>query len=134
MDLEFVMKGSHATDSLNNVYALNLNYVEVPLLLQYNFYKKYIAQIGLSTATLISHKETSNSYDLTDVSPELAKQNVSLIIGLRYPLGEHFTFDFRASNSLQSIRKGTAAYGYIKRFGKYGQYNNLLVLSMFYKL
>jgi hypothetical protein len=133
MEMEFIMKGSHASDSMNNVYLLNTNYIEVPIMLHYNFYKKYIVQFGLSSATLISHKETLNDQDMSPYYPKLKKQNVSLIVGLRYPINDKLTFDFRAGNSIQSIRSGTMS-GYINRFGKYGQYHNLMVLGLSYKI
>jgi len=153
LEMEYIMKGSvnaynpNATSDTNNVDYLNkTSYIEVPLLLEYNLanampgtkVSAFVRNIslfgGFSTAVLLSHKELINNYETGPPYPGFADVNFTVIFGLQYVIGPRWSVDYRWDNSITTIRTGNAP-GYIQRFGgKYGQFHNLMALSLFYKL
>lgn len=139
MEFDFVMKGSrHLQNPDKNdftTYKLNMSYIEIPLLVHYKL-KGMTVEAGLAGSVLVTKKETVNGDDLSNYSntPGFKKQNVSFLLGFQVPLNERFSAGLRTSNSLNSIRDGKAG-GYVRRlFSGYGQYHDLLMLSVFYKL
>lgn len=153
LEMEYIMKGSvhnfnpnNPADSNNVDYVNKTSYVQVPFLLEYDLetaltsvnFPDYLRKIrlfgGLSGAVLMSHKELINQYETGPPYPGFADLNFTMIFGLQYMIGPQWYVDYRWDNSITSIRTGNAP-GYIRRFGgPFGQFNNLMALSLFYKL
>ncbi|MDD4374358.1 MAG: porin family protein [Bacteroidales bacterium] len=133
LELFFVQKGSRTSDqdvkAGLNPYLLRLNYVEMPLIYQYDLGKLRL-EAGLSAAFLASHYEEVNYLDNTqDVWRSF---NFSSIVGVRYLFHEHWSLGLRSINSISSIRKNRVD-GNVKRYGnKFGAFNDVLQLAVFY--
>jgi hypothetical protein len=77
--------------------------------------------------------ETINKVEIDGGVP-FKKQNLSIIFGVAYLLNGEVTIGLRTSNSLNSIRGNNNVDGYRKRLGSYGQFNDVLILNLSYKL
>lgn len=139
MEFDFIMKGSrHLQNPDKNdfiTYKLNMSYMEIPVLVHYKM-KGMTLEAGLAASVLATKKETINGDDLSVYgnTPGFKKQNVSFILGFQVPLKDRFKVGLRTSNSINSIREGQTS-GYVKRLGSgYGQFHDLLMLSVFFRL
>ncbi|MEI6575644.1 MAG: porin family protein [Bacteroidota bacterium] len=155
MEMEFIAKGSvnhynpnAIVDSTsgNVEYKNSTSYIEVPFLLEYNLKPAlankvspdYLSKIkvfgGVSLGALMSHKEIIDYVETNGIYPGFSTLNLNMVFGLQYLLSQRLTVDYRWDISLTSIRSSPWT-GYVRRFGsKGGQYNNLMALSLMYKL
>ncbi len=134
-ELLYIQKGSRSpvdTTGLLQYYRLRLQYIEIPVLVNYHYHiKKARAFLegGFSYGQLIRDVEESNYY-----SPVLGsgfeKNDVCINLGMGFGLGPKFFFHVRYAYSLIPVRTGTLP-GPRTFFGA-GQKNNLLVFSMRY--
>ena len=133
MELTYFQKGSRENpDSTNNYtsYILRLNYVELPLLYQYKV-KKWIFEAGPSLGFTVGYFEEYNGEtEFNGNGP--AAVTLQINVGVRFFITQHFGVDFRTNNSLLNIRQGNVT-GDVWRFWGYGQFNDSLVLSIFYQ-
>ena len=123
----------------NEFYLLRLNYLEVPLCIKYN-YKKFKTEFGGAFAYLIKnppYEESQNGYNNIYGFKNF---DYSFLIGLGYKLNPNVLVNLRYEYSVVSVRDyyqstagiyhGQFPYNLFNR----GLYNNLLVLSLNYKL
>lgn len=133
MELTYFQKGSRENpDSTNNfnAYLLRLNYIEIPLLYQFKL-NKWIFFGGPSVGFNIGyHEEINGQTDFNDNLPATATLQINL--GFRFFISESFGVDFRTNNSLLNIRQNNVS-GDVWRFWGYGQFNDALVISVFYQ-
>lgn len=133
MELSFIQKGSRFNPEpekgLFDEYIMRLNYIELPVLYQYLFLKKFKAEFGIGCDFLLSHFEEKNHQSVAD-NP-FREMNMNVIFGLYYSIDEKFTINFRTNNSIIGIRKNTQG---VPRFGSYGQYSDALILSIYYRI
>jgi hypothetical protein len=133
MELTYFQKGSHVNpDSANNytTYTLRLNYVELPLLYQYQV-KKWIFEAGPSLGFNVGYFEEFNGQtEFNNNEPTAVTLQIN--VGIRFFITEHFGIDFRTNNSLLNVRKNNVT-GDVWRFWGYGQFNDALVFSVFYQ-
>jgi len=133
MELFFVQKGSRTSDqdvkAGMNPYLLRLNYVEMPFIFQYDLGKLRL-EAGLSAAFLASNYEEVNYLDNTqDVWKTL---NFSTLVGARYLFNEQWSLGLRSINSINSIRTNMVE-GNVKRYSnKFGAFNDVLQMAVFY--
>ena len=133
MELTYFQKGSRENpDSTNNFtsYILRLNYVELPLLYQYKV-NKWVFEAGPSLGFNVGYFEEIN-YDENTNNNEPVVVTFQINAGIRFFITEHFGADFRTNNSLLNIRQENVT-GDVWRFWGYGQFNDALVLSVFYQ-
>lgn len=146
--LTFLQKGArknYALDSAsrnnpnNEFYLLRLNYVEVPVGVKYNL-KKFKAEAGGAFAYLIKNppfEESQNGYYNIN---GFSNFDYSYYLGLGYKLKPNLLVNLRFEYSFISIRKyyQSSAGIYHGQFPyslfNLGLYNNLLTLSLAYKL
>ena len=136
----FIQKGAKKNQNLEKndltAYYLNLNYIEVPLLVNYT-YKKVMLDIGVSAAYLINYYEGTEFGNKTGLHP-FQKFDYSVKIGLGYNINENWFVNLRSSNSFITTRPN-----YIKQsiyfnniisqtFNK-GYYNNILEFTLGYR-
>jgi hypothetical protein len=138
LEMEYIQKGSrHNADTdipTDITYKLNISYIEMPLLLRYQVTDKLGLEAGLGFAALVSHKETQDGVSMTDYRPGFHPSNISAVGGISYNFNSRYRVILRTDNSLSSIRKDVFP-GMVKRIGsEYGQFNDILVISLFYKL
>ena len=130
MEMTFIQKGSRMpTDEFNQYYLMRLGYIDVPVLCIYHVSKKFALNAGPSFGFLISHSEEDQLGEFKD-TPPFKKFELAGNIGVMYGLSDHWTFDFRYSHSITTIRPYTA--GYTTFFDK-GQYNVVLEASLLYQ-
>lgn len=130
-EMIFVQKGSkyraHPDLGDPNYYRLQLNYMEVPVLIQYH-YKKFTFEAGPGYSYLISYKEENASGDITGLRP-FNKSEISINAGVNYALPHNIGVNFRYSNSLNSVRDHESG---AKRIYNPGQQNTVLHFTISY--
>ncbi len=137
MEMEYIQKGSRKNaDSANpadQTYLLRLNYLEIPVLYQYTFARRFSAEIGPAADILLGSYEESDGLEVTNTVP-LRGLTLSGIIGISGYITRHLKANFRFNYSLLSIRNATAPYppGYRKILFEWGQFNNVMSLSLFW--
>ena len=138
LELDYIQKGSRNnpgadSSNYNPNYILRVNYVEMPLLLKLNYGKRIVAEIGPAMSFLVNSYEEYGESEIIGGVP-VKKQNLSLIIGASCLLNERVSVGLRTNNSLFSIRVNNNVEHYRKRLGVFGQFNDVLVINLSYKL
>ncbi len=131
-EMLYIQKGSKHNSNPDkgdySFYYIAVNYIEVPVLLQYH-QKKFTFELGPGFGYLVSEEEFNEVQILTGLSP-FNKTEISLNIGISYVLINNWGFNWRYSNSLSSIRD--YASGASTWFNP-GQRNNVLTFSLTYQ-
>ncbi len=134
MELGFIQKGSRENADPEhekfNSYLLRINYVEVPILFQATLFGRVSLELGPAMDVLIGSYEEYNQEEVDNVVP-LRPVTLSAIAGVSVYIIPKMRINYRFNMSILSIRDGLTN-GYYKRFGTYGQYNDLMSLSVFY--
>ncbi len=132
MEILFTQKGSRKTaDPENNdytFYQMNLDYVEIPVLFGYKN-NKFTFELGPSLGVLVK----SNEYDI--VGPLVFQRpffnkELSINLGIEYPITEKLLMNWRLSNSIIPIRDHLANTTF--RLNR-GQYNTAMLFSINYQ-
>lgn len=142
--LTFLQKGArknYQTDSASiangnlTFYLFRLDYVEIPLGFKVN-YKRFKAEFGASVAYLINWTEQTQNGYYNDYVPN--KYDISAYLGLGYQITDNVLLNLRNEYSAIPFRKfyGVGVFrGYFPyNLFNQGLYNNLLILSLNYKL
>jgi hypothetical protein len=136
MELEYFQKGSRENpDSANNYtqYLFRVNYIELPVLYQYIASKRFKIEVGPSAGFLVGWYEERDEYEIKGGNRP-AKVTLQINAGLYVNLTEHFMVNLRTNNSLLNIRSDNATGDVLRIFpGNYGQFNDSLVLSLYYQ-
>lgn len=136
MEMAFIQKGSRQnSDPENGIYdsyLLRLNYFEVPFLYQVHFLKRLTFEAGPAMDVLISSYEEKNEME---VENDVPLRNVTLngLAGVSCDITSKLKADFRFIGSITSARTNKWN-GFYKRFGVWGQYNDLLAFTLWYKI
>jgi len=136
MELTYFQKGSRENPTEENnydYYLFRVNYLELPVLYQYKI-KNFIVEAGPSLGFLVGYFEENEVEVISDKQGynKPASVTYQMNIGLRYFISPKFGVDFRYNFSLWGIRTNQAT-GDIWRLWTYGQFNDALVLSVFYQ-
>lgn len=130
-EILFVQKGSKHIGDANkgdfSFYLMHLNYVEVPILFQYQ-HKKFVFEIGPGIGYLISSKEADNNGDVINGIPFYSTE-VSGSIGINYMIYKNFGINWRFTNSISPIRKFASGASTVSNPG---QRNNVLAFTLTY--
>ena len=134
MELEYIQKGSRINaDSTNSstTYLMRFHYLEVPLLYQYTFGKRFSLEAGPAMDVLLGSYEESDGLETQSTIP---LRNVTLagIFGVSAYLSAHLKLNFRFNYSLLSIRETAETYPASYRYilWQKGQFNNVLSFSL----
>jgi hypothetical protein len=134
MELEFFMKGSRQNPQPDkneyDVYIFRANYVEMPLLYQFVINEKFQVEVGPSLGFFTNYYEELNDQPITKNPP--ARVSYQINVGLYVALTQKLKVNIRTNNSFLNIRSDNAT-GDVYRIFDYGQYNDCLVLSLFYQ-
>jgi hypothetical protein len=123
----------------NEFYLLRLNYLEVPIGIKYN-HKKFKIETGGAFAYLIKNPPYEQSQNGYYNIYGFKNFDYSLYLGLGYKLKPNLLINLRYENSLIAVRnyypstKGIYHGQFPYNLFNVGLYNNLLVLSLSYKL
>ena len=135
MEMEYIQKGSrHDIDQKNPAdqsYLLRLHYLEIPVLYEYTFARKFSAEAGPAMDVLMKATELQDGIESPPTEP-FRDVTLSGILGVSYRITGHLKANMRLNYSLISLRDATAPYpaSYRKILFEYGQFNNLLSLSL----
>lgn len=135
MEMEYIQKGSRKNNDLEkddfNSYLLRLHYLEIPVLYQFTFAKRFAAEAGPAMDVLLGSYEEKDGIPDPPTEP-LREVTLSGILGLSAYLTTHLKAGFRFNYSLISIRNTDPPYpaSYRKILFEWGQYNNVLSLSL----
>lgn len=137
MELEFFQKGSRKNPEPEkddyDEYLFRVNYIELPILYQFTFIERIKMEIGPSAGFLVSSYEEFNSEVISDKYDynKPAAVTLQINLGIYVKLFGNVALNFRTNNSLFNIRSENRT-GDVRRIWAYGQYNDSLVLSLFY--
>ena len=137
MELEYIQKGSRINaDTLTNsstTYLMRFHYLEIPVLYQYTFAKRFSIETGPAMDVLLGSLEQSDGLDVSSTVP-LRPVTLAGIFGFSGFISQHLKLNLRVNYSLLSIRKpvDTPPSTYRHILFEKGQYNNLLSLSLFW--
>lgn len=133
MEILYVQKGSQQAQDLAKgkaFYQIKLNYAEVPLLYKFRI-RKFTYEVGASIGFLI-HSKVSDMYgEFPPKNPEsrpFKKTETSIFAGINYKIYNHFSVNWRFTNSVLPVRNHVA--------GSYklnlGQYNTAMYFALRY--
>ena len=136
MELEYIQKGSRGTDTINYTdFLMRFHYLEVPLLYQYTFARRFSLEAGPAMDVLLGSYEERDGIEVPGVYAEPLR-NVTLagIFGVSGYITKHLKANFRFNYSLLSIRQPSETYPADYRYilWQKGQFNNVLSLSLFW--
>jgi hypothetical protein len=135
LEMEYIQKGSrYNADSANPAdqpYLLRLHYLEIPVLYQYSFGKRFMVEAGPAADVLLGYYEEKDNIADPPTEP-FRTVTLSGIIGVTANITDHLKANFRFNYSLISLRNSSAPYpaSYRKILFEYGQYNNVLSLCL----
>jgi len=136
MEMEYIQKGSRKNEDLEkgdlSSYLFRIHYLEIPLLYQFTFAKRFYAEAGPAMDVLLGYYEESGGMPDPPGTEPLRPITLSGIIGIGGYITSHLKAGFRFNYSLISLRNAHAPYPqvYRKILFEYGQYNNVLSFSL----
>lgn len=135
LELDYITKGSQANPDKDQTYnyKLHLSYIQMPLSYHYELLPKFYLEGGLALGVIVSHYEEENRMEY--VSNNFNQFTASFIGGCSYQFSERFKLALVTNNDLTPLRNdGPRGIGVTRFGGDYGQFNDLLILSLYYKL
>jgi hypothetical protein len=144
MGFFFIQKGARHNPNFEKgdytFYRVNLNYLEMPLLLNYKLNKDYFITLGPSAGYLINYQEANEVSDVTGIYP-FRKEEWSVNFGLgRSLLKNKMHIEVRSNNSIAAIRpygvRATTVFfpNPVARYFNKGLYNNILFVLLTYQI
>lgn len=153
MELKYIQKGSYSTDFENrpmyDPFLIKLDYVDLPLVFSYNLNKINVndinlswlkLELGLSFDFLINYRQEILGVPVP-VSNPWKRMVVNTVVGFRVNVKDNLEIGLRAVDSMTSIcnsfkepySNGNVVY--VRRlFGRYGMFNDVLQLALFWKI
>lgn len=153
MELKYIQKGSYSTEVENwpafDPFLIKLDYIDLPIVFAYNLNKVNINDInmkwlkfelGLSFDFLINYKQEIQGVVVKESNP-WNKVVLNTVVGVRVCVKDNFEIGLRAVDSMTSICK-SSKYQYSngnviyrrRLFGRYGMFNDILQLAVFWKI
>ena len=134
MELDFAMKGSHATPKQAGAYGtgkytLDLGYVEIPLFLKLCLGNVVEIELPGPVFGVNLYKRERDMYGLIQGRPNMKWYEFSFMAGLSWVIRGHHGLNVRYYNSVLPVRKPNWA---VNR-PIYQQYNSVLTFSYFYQ-
>ncbi|MCX6296367.1 MAG: porin family protein [Bacteroidetes bacterium] len=130
-EILFIQKGSKHVGDANkgdlSFYLMELNYVEVPILFQYQ-QKKFTFEAGPGFGYLINSKEYDTNGEIYNAIPFIKKE-ISASIGINYMIYKNLGMTWRFTESLLPIRKYASGASF---WFNPGQRNNVLAFTLTY--
>ncbi len=142
MELKFIQKGSYKRPSKLDPYKFSyqLNYIDLPVLLGYQYASTVSAFAGISFNYLLGRYAYDNYGKIDLVAyPEVEPWEVGTVLGIRtdfaqlvkQPWAQGLSLDVRFQYSMFSISKPHRFFIGNRYFG---QYNNLIATTIYYRI
>jgi hypothetical protein len=111
LEMTYLGKGSKKNigpeDPASSYYLLRIHYIELPVLLQYEFSNKIVIEGGPSLGVYVGHKEEDINGEFVGIlsaREQFKKFDLSGNLGVIWKLNENWSLNFRASNSILPVR------------------------------
>lgn len=139
LEMYFINKGSQKNPNTSqgdyDQFYLNINYIEIPLVLRYQ-YKKFMFEAGLYYSKFLSYYMYDEYGELFAEPFPFKSYDFGGLYGLNYKLNDHFIFNLRAKNGILPIRdfqNYDQQIGILNKWFKRGWYNLELNFSIRYQ-
>ncbi|MBR4156533.1 MAG: outer membrane beta-barrel protein [Bacteroidales bacterium] len=153
MELKYIQKGSYSADFENypayDPFLIKLDYADLPIVFSYNLNKINVNDInlswlrfelGLSFDFLINYRQEILGVTVPASNP-WNKVVLNTIVGFRVNVKDNLEIGLRAVDSMTSIcqsfkepySNGNVVYTR-RLFGRYGMFNDVLQLALFWKI
>lgn len=153
MELKYIQKGSYSTDVENrpvfDPFLIKLDYIDMPIVFAYNLNKINIndinmkwlkLELGVSFDVLLKARQEIQGV-VVQASDPWKRVVFNTVVGVRVNVKENLEIGIRAIDSMTSICK-TSRYPYSngniaytrRLFGRYGMFNDVLQLAVFWKI
>lgn len=153
MELKYIQKGSYSTDVENrpvfDPFLIKLDYIDMPIVFAYNLNKINIndinmkwlkLELGVSFDVLLKARQEIQGV-VVQASDPWKRVAFNTVVGVRVNVKENLEIGIRAIDSMTSICK-TSRYPYSngniaytrRLFGRYGMFNDVLQLAVFWKI
>ncbi len=132
LELNYLEKGSKAgSNDPTLYYHCKLDYIQLPVVLKYNVYDKWTAELGLAGGYLFNEQEDKDGGGFLEPDPAFKKYEISGIAGIYYSINDRFEINVRFNYSILPVREhpGEQVY-YLNR----GAYNNVMGIAVYYTL
>lgn len=140
MEMQYIQKGSRKPADLDSgyyfSYLLRLHYLEIPVLYQFTFLKRFQVEVGPAVDVLLGYSEQRDEQEVPNIYP-FRSVTLAGIVGASGYITKHLKATFRFNYSLLSLRKpqppDSRGKPWRKIFFEWGQYNNMMSLSLAYQ-
>lgn len=142
LEIQYLRKGSRKYADVeagdDRDYAIELDYIHFPMVVQYQR-KNLSFEAGLSIGSLLSSSEAVNFETIPDnVRIPFKTMEIATLLGINYHITPDFWVSGRMSYSIMPVREpyggSIAVYDPVWDLRKPGQYNNVIILTLYYKL
>lgn len=133
MELRFIQKGSFkgSTDIDPSYYKVSLDYIELPLLIQYKLSRKVLLAIGVSPDVLLYSKEEDESGPMPpELHPKFMRFSAGANFDASYALTGNIYLGARFTYSMLRVREHGGGVTYLLNRG---WYNNVISFSGYYQ-
>ena len=131
LEMQYLQKGSKKPYMKNSpeIYLFELNYIELPLLLNYEIKKGIYIESGVGTAFLVGYKEQDEIADINRDKPNTLA--LDFLFGIQYQFKKNLKLNIRYTNSISPIRKHASE----EELGlNSGQYSSLVSFAFMYQI
>ncbi len=139
LEMEYIQKGSrkptYYQENDYHSYLLRLHYVEIPILYQFTFLKRFSVEAGPAADILLGYNEEVDESEVPNKYP-LRRVTLSGIVGVSGYITKHLKATFRFNYSLLSLRQPQPDRRpdvWRKILFEWGQFNNVMSLSLSYQ-
>lgn len=153
MELKYIQKGSYSTDVENrpvfDPFLIKLDCIDMPIVFAYNLNKINIndinmkwlkLELGVSFDVLLKARQEIQGV-VVQASDPWKRVVFNTVVGVRVNVKENLEIGIRAIDSMTSICK-TSRYPYSngniaytrRLFGRYGMFNDVLQLAVFWRI
>ena len=130
----FIQKGGKQKISNETYVRLNLNYLQLPILLDYYIFKKLYISLGPELSYLHSAKLKSKEISNNITDSIYKRFELSGIIGLNYKITDYFDIGIRYNHGLTYTSKISWFDDSGKDLGESNEYNQYVQLNVEYKI
>jgi hypothetical protein len=130
IELQYINKGSSRNspnDSYIDSYTLQLNYIEIPIIIEKRIYKHMYLQTGISIGKLVHMSELNNNYEVNGI--KINNTEYSVNVGIHTKLKNNIYLNTRLSHSIFPVRPHSSEQIY--KWNR-GQYNTSISIALNY--
>ena len=125
IELKYIQKGSVHTDKEDpySYFRIKLDYIEIPILLNYQINEHFIFGAGFSFGQLINAQIDDANGNISGASRNYKNVDFNILGQVKYLLNEHFSVDIKMAYSIFYITNQSPR-----------QFNNLVSLGFAYEM